>query len=168
SWKVENLGLSEIDISNEENFVLSDDPYFDWNDYWLDGWYDSSAHFPLAPGASYSAVTDVTIWDDAPAGARYLLVVTELWEAIYEANQENSVFAIPIDIGGPDLVPTSFEAPQELVVGAPTMFDWTVRNEGAAAATSGSWYDGIYLSDDPTFEEGKDTYIGEIGRASCR
>ena len=123
-------------------------------------------HSPLAPGGTYAANMDVTIHHSYGGGNRYLLFVADAWEYLGETEKNNNVFVVPISIPAPDLVVTEADAPATVTVGQSVQISWAVQNQSAAPATSTSWRDAFYISDDPEWNDDKDTYIGQLNRNS--
>ena len=66
----------------------------------------------------------------------------------------------------PDLVPTAFSLPAGNTVqaGAQVSVQWTVKNQGTAAA-SPTWYDDVYLSDDNILTP-QDRYLTQLAHSS--
>ena len=159
SWTVTNTSTSATaQFAGDDYIVISDDPFFDWEDYFLDDFWPGSS-YPLEPGESYTATMDVTIWPDVPAGEKYLLIIADGDEDLGEANENNNVRAIPITINGPDMAALDFVAPPAVILSQPVSFSWTVENAGAFPALW-SWRDGVFLSDDAKYNPEKDTFVG--------
>src|SRR5690606_10369887 len=53
----------------------------------------------------------------------------------------------------PDLTVTSINGPASGFSGQPIEVSWTVENQGDGGTNAPLWYDGIFLSDSPTFAE---------------
>lgn len=158
SWTVTNTSANATaQFSGDDYIVISDDQYFDWEDYWLDD-FGPGSFYPLDPGESYTANMNVTIWPDVPAGQKYLLIIADGDEDAGEANERNNVRAIPITINGPDLSVMDFQAPAAAILGQPVQFSWTGQNSGLFAA-QWSWLDGVFISDDPKYDPEKDTFV---------
>jgi large repetitive protein len=60
-----------------------------------------------------------------------------------------------------DLIPTLISAPTTGNSGTNVTLRWSVRNQGTTA-TSNSWSDRVYLSDNATFEADKDRLFGDF------
>ena len=167
SWTVENQG--EFPVLAEywyDAVYLSDDPWFDWDvdDYFDDVYLPDFS--PLAPGGTYTANLNVAIQNSYGGGNRYLLFVADAWEYLGETEKNNNVVAVPISIPAPDLVVTEAAAPATVTVGQSVQISWTAQNQSAAPTTSTSWRDAFYISDDPEWNDDKDTYIGQLNRNS--
>ena len=94
------------------------------------------------------------------AGQYTLFFRANPYADIQESRTDNNLFSIPITINlqGPDLAIVATASPPAAGFGDSITFSWTVRNIGTAAA-SGSWYDDLYLSDDPLFDT-RDRQLG--------
>jgi hypothetical protein len=61
-----------------------------------------------------------------------------------------------------DLAITDSSVPDEITLGKETEVTWTVANLGDTTTTVDSWYDGVYLSRNTTFEPEQDAYLNSI------
>src|SRR5262249_3974312 len=115
-----------------------------------------AASAPLAAGASYNVQQSITLPATA-LGSRYLIVQTgqesfATFTTPSETNTANDTFAVPITLQAPDLTVTSLTGvPASAVLGSSITVNWQVKNQASVPAAASYWYDGIYLSDTPTF-----------------
>src|SRR5690606_11165167 len=61
----------------------------------------------------------------------------------------------------PDLTVTSINGPASGFSGQPIEVSWTVQNQGAGGTNAPLWYDGLFLSDSPTFAEQDAVWFAE-------
>lgn len=123
----------------------------------------------LESQASYQRAVNAAIPADAP-GDYYLLVKTDsaARNDVYEFQAEdNNVAAVTIQVTyapTPDLQVAEIVAPAEAWSAQNLHLEWTVRNAGAAAASStqGGWFDSVYLSRDPYVDRNADLYLGAV------
>jgi len=59
----------------------------------------------------------------------------------------------------PDLEITNLDIPSQGLTGQPFEVEWTVTNTDAAVA-EGPWLDNVYISPDPEYDNGNDTFLG--------
>jgi large repetitive protein len=182
SWTIANQGAAAALFPYRNDRVyLSNDASFDASDEYV----GDLAAAPLQPGDSVTLNANLSIPNQTAAGDRYLLFVIDTTNQQGETDETNNVFAAPITIVGPDLVVTGATAPASAALGETIDLSWIVTNEGDGSALgivyfgegsvsasafagfgygSGSpssqpWYDGVYLSNDASFDYG-DIYIG--------
>src|SRR5262249_33427058 len=91
SWTVTNQG-GPVQGYWEDDVYLSADPYLDSSDVFVT--YDYNFH-NLAQGDSYVPTKSVTV-PSLPAGAAYLLFVTDRYDYQTEGDETNNVRAVPI------------------------------------------------------------------------
>jgi hypothetical protein len=129
------------------------------------GYYYYGGSSSLAPGGSYSASLSFTVPDSVAAGSQYLLIVPDVGQTQGDSNP-NYVYAAPVSVAVPDvkLAAAITSAPTSVAIGATLSLTWQVTNNGTAATTSSYWYDYIYLSTSPTYNNSAiylgDAYIG--------
>jgi hypothetical protein len=87
SWSVENQGNGEAQAAWYDQLYLSEDDVLDGGDRVLDTFYRSEA---VASGGSYTPIRPVTI-PTVPAGTYYLIVRTDLYDHLYEADETNNL-----------------------------------------------------------------------------
>ncbi len=144
-----------------DSVYFSDDDVLDpADDLYLHTEYVDS-EFPLAPSESYSRTVQVDLSQGHP-GNHYLLVVADGGNGLSEANEDNNVFALPIEFFAPDLSVTEFFAPSEAILGDTITVDWTVLNDSDVDAPAGSRFDRFYLSDDDQFDPLLDSWIANV------
>ena len=165
SWTVLNQGTGPAASSWYDYIYLSTDDKYDFFDAYVSSSYISNAT-PLAAGASYSRNPTVTL-PSLPAGAYYLLFVTDAFSSQSETNETNNVCAVPItlepaDTSSPaDLEISDVSAPDSAVSGRYFSVTWVVTNVGTADADA-SWIDAVYLSTDATLDTAADTPLATI------
>lgn len=151
TWSVRNAGNDPARSSWYDRLYLSADTTLGGNDVFL-GEYIISPN-PLAADASYTMTRQVALPLDAAylPGTYHLLLVTDQYGQQGEADESNNLLAgTDLIIGTPplpDLAVANVAAPATVEAGKPVTITWTDRNLGDAA-TSGGWYDSIYLSSD--------------------
>lgn len=141
---VKNQGTSTA-IGFAVGLYLSTDPIMTTADTLLAG----RSGLSLAPGASSTGTTTVTVPSTLQAGTYYLGAIADYGNARAESNESNNTITGPsVVFGGPDLLPTAISTPTTLVLagGSVTVTD-TVKNQGNVATTS-AFSVGLYLSTD--------------------
>src|SRR5262249_45514378 len=78
---------------------------------------------------------------------------------VFESNEANNVFTVPITILVPDRVPSSLTAPATVLTQAPVTVSWTVENQGTGTAAPGR-NDDLWLSTDTVLGAG-DIFLTE-------
>jgi len=154
SWTVENQGTGEVRPS------WSDHLYFSTNDVWDD--QDTRLgsfqwNHAVAAGASYSQVQTVRL-PEVPAGSYYLILRTDHYDYLYEANEANNELAVAVDLTTPDLTPTALTVPASAVAEQQIEVSWTVQNQGTGEARP-SWSDHLYFSSNDVWDD-QDTRLG--------
>ena len=157
SWTVENQGDVTAFADWDDYVYLSTDNIYDNTDVILDvQWAGSNT--PLTAGDSYTLTSNVNLPIDQQ-GERYLIFVADRnnWQG--ETDETDNFLAVPINIddNGPNLQVTNGTAPSTAFVGETVELSWTVANQGGVAAST-DWYDGVYISDDDTFDN-TDTFV---------
>ncbi len=167
SWTVTNLSTTCAALADwYDSICISQDELLDDGDTRLDYRY-ATDETPLAAGASYTINDSIVVYSDT-LGAQYLLFVAD-GDYFYqpETDETNNVYALPITLSGTDLTVTSAEAPSAAVLGETISVSWTVANAGGIDAM-GTWYDGIYLSDDDVFDAGTDQSLASYDTSAHR
>ncbi|MFZ9753417.1 MAG: CARDB domain-containing protein, partial [Cyanobium sp.] len=165
SWTVKNNGFATANSDWWDNIYLSSDSTYDYSDAYISS-FSTADLTPLAAGSSYTLSKPVTIRSISSAGQYYLIVRTDSSSGQQaETNESNNSFSLPIniDLNGPDLQVTSASAPATASVGSSIALSWTVKNNGLATA-NGDWWDGIYLSSDPTYDY-SDRFVSSFSAA---
>jgi len=149
-WRVRNLGNS---ITNTgvwtDQLVLSTDEVLDAGDTSLSFVSQSAA---LAVNDTYSVETTVTL-PEGISGPYYILVNTDLTNAVFEKNFEDnnvsaSLNAITVTLRPtPDLKVTVVSPPVSGQPGQEVNVGWTVQNQGEVDVDQ-PWVDAVYLSSD--------------------
>ncbi len=147
SWTVRNNGGQQTTRTYWYDYVyLSTDDVWDENDTYIAARTRSGA---LGAGASYTLSSSVgRIPSATPAGAHYLLFVTDDGNLQPESDETNNVYAHPIAISPSNLSISSVTAVPEAGPGDSVTLEWTVANSGSGG--SGSRYDAVYLASDPS------------------
>jgi subtilase family serine protease/streptogramin lyase len=122
----------------------------------------------LNPDSSYSQTRTISIPSNI-YGTYYFYVTTDInnnvFEHVYENNNTRQSDSVSVYLTPPpDLVVTDVIAPDTI-----SNFDifnivWSVQNQGASSPSVSSWYDGIYLSDSPTYDLSDAIYLGPAPR----
>ncbi|MDM9385689.1 CARDB domain-containing protein [Chlorogloeopsis sp. ULAP01] len=157
TWTVTNQGEAVARNDWYDYVYLSDNTILDSSDRYIGNVW-SGDKIPLAPGASYTASTNMVLPERIGSGKQYLLFVANRDNYLFEESETNNVRAVAIEITVPDLVVTGATAPVAVTVGSVAEVSWTVLNQGSVSATH-SWYDRIYLSNDQILD-GSDTQVG--------
>jgi hypothetical protein len=176
TWRVENLGdgVTPPDQSNSvDKIYLSQNMSLDVNTDRLVGVRPRSG--ALAQNEGYTVTNfNVTLPNDI-AGDWYVFILADGDNQIYEFNNENNnanydsqqpgspmhIHATPPDL----IVLNSLTAPANVSTGQSFSIGWTVKNQGAFEAAP-NWFEGIYLSADPTLNVDSDTLLTSVFRGS--
>ncbi|MDB5349218.1 MAG: hypothetical protein JWN86_465, partial [Planctomycetota bacterium] len=158
SWTVGNQGDAAGPANWPDTIYLSDKPFYDFTATSL-ATLSRPNQVALASGDSYSLSQFVTIPTSAKTGNRYLLVVADGNNQVFESDESNNTYALPITVGAPDLTTTSVNAPASASLGGQITVSWNDHNSGAFEAPA-NWTDQIYLSADPILDVGRDTLLG--------
>ncbi|TAK36654.1 MAG: HYR domain-containing protein [Chloroflexota bacterium] len=161
TWTVKNQGNGDAAPSWQDRVYLSTDGTYDSGDTFL---VNATQGVTLAVGSSYSVTRSVTLPN--LTGSYYLLLRTDVYNAVKEQDETNNVRAVPITlqaVQAPDLTPTALAAPSTASPGQTVPITWTVRNQGDSDA-SPSWQDRVYLSTNGIWDSG-DTYVTLVTRA---
>lgn len=160
SYTIKNQGAIAASRSFGGNWsdtlYLSADQTLDANDIVVNSF--NSLSTSLAVDGQYTANRTISL-PSAPAGAQYLLVVTDDGHDVRESTETNNVFSIPISLSGPDLTVTTATTPASAIAGDTVSVTYTVANQGATATPANSyWYDYVYFSADNVLDE-DDEYL---------
>ncbi|TRU88111.1 MAG: hypothetical protein EWV76_09640 [Microcystis novacekii Mn_MB_F_20050700_S1] len=163
TWTVANSGQFPANANWYDSVYLSDNETFETSDVWLgERWSGNSQ--PIAVGGTYTGTRNITL-PTTTTGNRYLLFITDQY-ANYsttlnnrqgETNENDNIFALPINISSADLVLESAIAPSGGIIGNPITLSWTVKNQGTGEAPQ-DWRDYVYLSLNQTLD-GSDTLL---------
>jgi subtilase family serine protease len=176
NWQVENdgTGITPNDQVNwQDKIYLSQDTTFNAETDRLVGVRSRSGG--LNPNESYSVSNyNITLPNDI-AGDRYVFIVADGDNQVYEFNDENNNAdydrvqpGSPMHINAtpPDLIiSNAVDAPASAQTGQLITVNWNVQNQGAFDAAP-SWFDGIYLSADQTLDTENDVLLGSVFRNS--
>jgi len=154
SWTVSNTGSGRASADWYDYVFLSDDAKYDNNDISL-GNSLIRDQTPLVAGANYTINQNVIIPTTATSGNKYVLFVADRHNSQGEVDETDNVLAKPIRIKNPsELEFTSVNAPTSASLNQTFNVSWTIANtgEGKTFTTGNNWYDRVYLSNDPTFD----------------
>ena len=147
-----NQGAGGADASSSTRFYLSTNFSFEPSDTPL----DARTVGALAPGASSTAATFVTIPTTAPSGTLYLIAVADDGHTVAEQTETNNTRSLAIRIGA-DLIVSALTAPARASSGAAIAVTDTTKNSGAGGA--GASTTAFYLSANLSLDAG-DTRLG--------
>lgn len=123
-----------------------------------DTFMSSRAVASVAPGATHSVTSAMTIPAGTTLGTRWVCAIADDLNVISETNESNNTLADQIEIiGKPDLDITAVSGTTPVLPGGSTTVMTTVENIGLANA--GTFRVGIYLSDDTRCVVG-DLFLG--------
>ncbi len=169
-YTAKNQGTATASGNWTDAIYVSSQPTYDSSATLLDTLYSGSdVPSSLAAGASYT-VHDVVTLPNTAAGARYLLVRTNVGvgssSSQAETNAANNVFAMPITLTAPaaDLVISNATAPATVEAGNGQLFNvsWKVTNQGSAVADT-YWYDNVLVGDDANYDRSATGLFGYSG-----
>jgi RHS repeat-associated protein len=165
TWTVRNQGTS-VAGARWDGFYISADNVLDDQDTFTANVLQNETLL----GGTSQTITDVIATPGVHAGNYYLILYVDSYYNVYESNELNNEYAVPITIRTPDLIPTSFTAPSIVSTQQPTTVTWTVRNQGTGDAFGAyeywwwwqlGWYDTFYLSNDNVYDE-QDTHVASV------
>ncbi len=132
-----------------DSVFLSNDNVFDVADVSLASISRAIGQPDLAPGASYTVNSNVTL-PAGVTGGKYLIFVTDRTNNRLESNETNNQSIVALNIVAPDLVVTAPVTVPAIASKSETInVSWLIKNQGTAA-TNVNWYDRIFLSSDQT------------------
>ena len=115
----------------------------------------------LGPNQSYDGSLSVTLSPSALGS--YVVVVTDDDFALTEISEDNNqaAFATDVEPVPADLVVSNIIVPPVNYSGEPATIRYTVTNQGNKPVWAGTeyWSDFIWISADPTFIQGRSTYL---------
>jgi subtilase family serine protease len=162
SYTVENVGSVTAGGFWSDSLYVSNKQTFD-NTATLIGSFDlfnlvgGGSFTPLAPTSSYSVDQQMTIPNTA-TGQRFLLIVVNDGRSLGEADgaggsdaNDLSAQAVTLNLPSVDLEISNPSVPSSLVVGQSVPVQFTVTNNGSAAA-SADWQDAVYFSQHSTLD----------------
>ena len=160
TWTVANSGQFPANANWYDSVYLSDDATFSGGSDRILGARWAGSNTPLATGSNYSGTLNITL-PTTTTGNRFLLFVADdaynYGNGQGETNENDNVFALPINISSADLVLESAIAPSGGIIGNPITLSWTVKNQGTGEAPQ-DWRDYVYLSLNQTLD-GSDTLL---------
>ncbi|NDJ23933.1 type I secretion C-terminal target domain-containing protein [Nostoc sp. B(2019)] len=162
SWTVINQGEAITTANWYDGIYLSGDEFPDDSDLFITS-ISSQNNTSLAVGDSYT--TTQSIYIPAIVDSRYLLFATDINNYQSETNEDNNVFAQPINLSASELVISNITAPSSVVLGETIRVYWTVTNQGNAIAFANS-SDNIYISSEPYLVVGRSQNFALLGSRS--
>lgn len=141
SWSVKNQGTATTSRTWTDALYLSPSPACCAGAVPVGQWMWQT---PLASGATYTQTKTVTI-PSVAAGSYHLVLVSDAAATLPEAQDGNNQRAAPIAISTANLSVAAMSAPPTADAGRAITVSWTVRNQGAGAA-SVAWADKVFLS----------------------
>lgn len=178
SWRVDNLGENQTDVSNwYDDVFLSLDGVLDNNDTYLGLRYRNAS---LVAGAGYEASGSFTLPTTLAPNDYFVILRTDRNNSVTEgaAGEANNVRVsddkvhvvafdpnnpdgvLPFDLLRPDLRVSAVDAPASAISGQIMQVTWTVVNDGADPTGNRNWYDAVYLSRDGVLDRNADLYLG--------
>lgn len=148
SYSVRNFGVNPTPVAVwSDAFYLSEDLSIDAGDALLT---TISRSGPLNPGQTESRQVTLRLPSDR-FGARYIIVLTDSGNAVFELDQANNTLAASVVVldDRPDLVVTEFTPRIDggtVPIGASLAADLTIENRGLGATFGSTWQDRIVLS----------------------
>ncbi|MCW5625863.1 MAG: hypothetical protein KIT73_14215, partial [Burkholderiales bacterium] len=160
-WTGENVGDLTLGSYWYDSVYLSRDTQYNSGDILLGDRYVSPT--PFDPGETYAQSMDVTLplRDDFGTGEYFILVVRDAYNYRRETVENNNTSATAITVTArptADLTVGDITAPETAESGTEVIVEWTITNNGSAAASN--WVDYLYLS--RANSTTNDAYIGEL------
>ncbi|WP_168215735.1 CARDB domain-containing protein [Roseimaritima ulvae] len=120
----------------------------------------------LASGQQES-LSVATILPAGEFGSRFLLIVSDATNQVFELDDENNLFALPLTITDdrPDPQLTSFNprvTGGQVLPGGTITFDYSVANNGVGPTYSSIWRDSLVLSSDDILGNSDDIQLGSF------
>ena len=168
NWTVENHGDASSGLTNwVDKVYFSSDSILDNSDVYL-GFQSTTVSNPgglLNPDSSYSASKSFAI-PNFIQGDYYIIVYADANNALYEhafdENNTNVSAAINVILTPPpDLIVSSVTAPDSASNREVVNIKWSVANQGATGPIKLSWFDAVYLSPSPSFEDPGILHLGD-------
>lgn len=147
-WTVSNQGGAAVSGNWDDLLYFSRDAFLDDRDINIGSSYHWGTQ-PLAPGASYTVTTTVTLpaW---PAGDYYLLLLANNG-SLPEGNTQNNLRSAAVKLTTADLVAQTLSAASSAASQARLVVSWKVKNQGGGPAVP-EWGDMLVLSRDNTWD----------------
>ncbi|MBE9168127.1 tandem-95 repeat protein [Pleurocapsales cyanobacterium LEGE 06147] len=170
----ESISTTITVINIGDGSVISNSNYSNYSNYWYDAVYisddenyntgdrrigDAYRHTNLAPNQSYTAGINVRIPNDV-TGSKYLIFKVDAYGNRNESNETDNYYAVPIEIGTPNLTVSNATAPNWAAIGQTIPVSWTVTNNGEVSTVAGYdyYYDSVYISSDTELDN-TDTHV---------
>ncbi len=167
-WIVKNLGAADFDSVNiSDRIFISPSPVYDTSvAEWLAS-ASSRVRLPIGSACSDTATISVPT---SLNGTFYILVQTDVANAVYEHVNENNNFgsSSPIVVGEYpycDLAVTSATAPAFSLSGEQIDLQWVVSNFSGEATLGTNWSDAVFLSSNSTAGDADDIRLEDVSRS---
>ena len=155
SWTVANQGAGATGSAKwTDRIYFSPTQTFDSSTALLIGSFDHTG--ALNGGANYTRTENLTIPNTAQGGY-FVIVLTDANNEVEEcSNNANNIGvgsqSIAISNSLPDFVVQTASSQSGAVGGQTVSMNWTVANQGTAAANNASWGDAVYFSSDAVLD----------------
>jgi uncharacterized repeat protein (TIGR03803 family) len=172
TWVVKNTGQSSVTLPSGfwwDDLAISPTTNYDYVHGRFGVAYNAYGGPTLAPGDTYTNDAAFYVPSDLATGTWYAVVVVDAPYLAGDADFKPGVIArdqgsVPFDVVSPppvDLEVTDVAAPTTGFLGQPLSVTWGVVNNGLNSS-SGSWYDGIYVSTNSVFDAKQAVLLGTI------
>ncbi|AFY39930.1 RHS repeat-associated core domain protein [[Leptolyngbya] sp. PCC 7376] len=166
-WTVTNEGTGDTSVTSwVDRVIISDNDILGDEDDQILATFNQTGLLDV--GESYTR-NELVTFPNTFAGDKYLFVVTDARNNVYEAAQEDNNASDGLPVTLPELS-ESLANLEVTAVNSPTVargaefltISWTVENTGVGSTDSTVWYDNVYLSSDPTLDKDNAILLGEI------
>jgi len=174
TWTVENLGLGPAPGGWVDRVYLSThaDPFAAGAKRFLLGQIRHGSDLPHTGASTYTESLIVML--SPSAAGSHVVVITDYGDeggAVVEVFEDNNVLAAATGVTPvpADLVVTNVQIEPTVYSGERTLVRYTVQNVGPNPVWAGTqyWRDFIWISADPTFIQGRATYLGQTVHAQA-
>jgi subtilase family serine protease len=171
SYTVANNGATATPNSSwTDAYYLSADPVLDGSDFAL----GSRSRSGVLDAGEEETITRTFTLPTNVVGSRYVLVVTDSGNQVFEINKVNNRAAsavLQVGIDAPDLrvvfAGLSADNPSNVFEsGSSLLLDWSILNKGAGSTYGGSWTDRVVISADSVFGNGDDVTLLSLSNVS--
>lgn len=117
----------------------------------------------LLPSQSVMITDSVFLTFELLKGTYYLVIVCDEFDQINESGETNNTRIsnrFHYGFSGPDLVVTQVQTPASAFSGQQIQISWIVKNNGTLPTNAPQWYDRVYLSPSPIFDQSGVSYLG--------
>lgn len=166
TWEVTNDGLGDTDLKKtwiDAVYLSVDQTLENGVDTYLGGAVNLTA---LNAGHGYRNTASFRL-PKGITGERYVIIVTDQYNAIGEINNSNNsnrnLTSMLVNLTPPpDLQVDAVQAPNNVFSGQTINVSWTVRNKGAGATDASFWRDRVYISSDSILRTSSATRLGDF------